>query len=275
MNAEPAVRIHDHDGIRVLTFARADAMNPIGPALIHELDSAIADAGDDCSVRAVVLAGEGSGWCAGADLDLVRANEGRPLAQMWEMPSGSDAYGDVGPGSLCLQLEAFDKPLIAAINGAVAGGGLGLALVCDMRIASEKAVFTTAFARLGVSPDMGVSWTLPRLVGPSRAAELLFSGRLLDGDEALVMGLVDEVVPAAQLEDRAMSLAGQFAANPPSGLVWAKRALRAARRSTLAESLELEWAQQQAAFDDPDVRQRIARVLDRQRDVSAGSSGRS
>jgi enoyl-CoA hydratase len=206
-------------GIAVVKMNRPDRLNALNKEIVAELHQAFERLDADPSVRVIILTGAGRGFCAGADIK-----------------GGADA-GDIGtpvaPGAIPLTLHAQEhlaslherihrlrKPVIAAVNGVAVGGGFSLTLACDIRLASEEARFGAVFIRLGISAcDMGTSYFLPRLVGASRSAELLLTGRVFDAAEAREMDLVLEVTPAAELLERAMVTARLIAANDPLA-VW-------------------------------------------------------
>ena len=202
--------------IDLVTLDRPDRLNALSHELVADLHTALAACADDVTCRVVVLTGAGRAFCAGLDLgemdDLPEAGRmGRPQASMMRQQAIT---------SLVPQLRGMRKPVIAAVNGAAAGGGFALALSADVRIASSAARFNAAFVRIGVSGcDIGVSWLLPRLVGASRAFELMLTGRFVDAAEAERMGLVARVVADGELLDAALDVAEQIRANSPFG-VW-------------------------------------------------------
>lgn len=262
---DDAVLVRDDDAVRVIVMHRPDSLNGLSTELIVGIEDALQAAAVDAGVGAVVLAGSGPCFSSGADLGLVRDGKGKSLEQLWSAnldDPQTDELARLGANRLALALHEFPKPLIAAIGGAAAGGGMGLALLCDIRIASPNAFFMTVFARLGVAADMGVSYTLPRIVGPSTAAELLFTARSVKIDEAREIGLVDQVVGAdTDLLGAAVELGKRIARNPITGLTVIKQALRSSPTATLREQLELEWTQQCAAFDDEETRARIEAAI--------------
>jgi len=162
---------------------------------------------------------------------------------------------------LILAMHDLEKPIIAAVNGVAAGAGLGVALAADMRIASAKASFVAAFIGIGLAPDSGVSWHLQRLVGPARAFELLTTGRKVSAEEALSMGLVNQVVPADALDETVAVLARQFAQAPTRAIGLTKRVLNKAATATLAEALEYEAQIQDIAIQTEDHREGVEAFL--------------
>ena len=202
-------------GVTLLTLDRPDRLNAMSRELISDLHSALDDIAADRDCRVVVLTGAGRGFCSGLDLketgNAVVDTDGGPLAGMRVQQHIA---------TLIPQLRRLPQPVIAAVHGAATGGGLALALACDVRIAAESARFNVAFIRVGLSGcDIGVSYLLPRLVGASRAFELMLTGRMIDAAEADRIGLVLKVVPDADVLDAALETAELIRANSPFG-VW-------------------------------------------------------
>jgi enoyl-CoA hydratase len=205
------------EGVTLLTMNRPDRLNAMNAALVSALHDALDAVAEDQSCRVVVLTGAGRAFCAGLDL----GGYGPP-------PGASSSEGRAQAGlrvqqhiaSLVPKMRALRQPIVAAVNGAASGGGLALALASDVRVAAASARFNVAFVRIGLSGcDIGVSWLLPRLVGASRAFELLLTGRLIDATEADRIGLVSRVVEDGTVVDAALAVAGEIAANSPFG-VW-------------------------------------------------------
>ncbi|MEY2448212.1 MAG: hypothetical protein QOH79_1688 [Acidimicrobiaceae bacterium] len=204
-----------HPGVTQLTLNRPEKLNAMNVELVTELHEAFAAVAADRSCRAVVLTGAGRGFCSGLDL------------RGYGTVPGAEGRGAVGGGfstqthiaSLIPQMRALPVPVIAAVNGAAAGGGLALALGSDIRIAGAAARFNVAFVRIGLSGcDIGVSWLLPRLIGASRAWELMLTGRIIDATEADHIGLVTRVVSDDSLLESALETAALIAANSPWGV---------------------------------------------------------
>lgn len=203
------------DGVAQLTLNRPEKLNAMDVTMITELLAALDEVGRDRACRAIVITGAGRGFCAGLD-----------LAGYGAAPD-SEGRGAVGTGfatqqhiaSLLPKLRGLHQPVISAVNGAAAGGGLALALGSDIRIAGRSAKFNVAFVRIGLSGcDIGVSWLLPRLIGASRAWELMLTGRVIDSAEADHIGLVTRVVEDDALLDSALETAALIAANSPWGV---------------------------------------------------------
>ena len=240
-----------------------------GPLLMAYL-AALEEARVDDAVRVVVTTANGPTWCAGGDLtQLDESAAESDLSDMLHQSTGEsaslglvDRQADLlGPGRHVLAIDAFDKPMIAAIDGAAAGGGLGLALLHDLRFASERALFTVAFTHVGLSLEMGLSYLLPRAVGPQAAFDLAATSRRVPAAEAQALGLVWRVLPADEMVAAALAYAQDLAKRPPLGLQITTRLLRRSWDHTLKRQLELEWPWQVAAFRSSDARAAIARFL--------------
>jgi len=204
------------EGVTLLTLDRPERLNAMNAELIGDLHRALDGVSGDAGCRVVVLTGAGRGFCAGLDL----GGYGRPPGATEEGRPQAGLRVQQHIAALVPKLRGLRQPVIAAVNGPAAGGGLALALAADIRVAAAAARFNVAFVRVGLSGcDIGVSWLLPRLVGASRAFELLLTGRLIDAVEADRIGLVSRVVADGEVVDAAVSLAGEIVANSPMG-VW-------------------------------------------------------
>lgn len=204
------------DGITLLTLDRPERLNAMSHELVADVHNALDAVAADRDCRVVIITGEGRGFCAGLDL---KGTGTPPGGGEWGGP-GAGLVGQQHIARLIPHLRSLRQPVIAAVNGPAAGGGLALALGCDIRLAAESARFNVAFVRIGLSGcDIGVSWLLPRLIGASRAFELLLTGRLIDSAEAERIGLVLKVVPDGTVVDAALETARLIAGNSPFG-VW-------------------------------------------------------
>lgn len=203
-------------GVTLITLDRPDRLNAMNHELVQDLHDALDDLRGDRSTRVVVLTGAGRGFCAG--LDLKGAGQAPGTEGLGRVQAGMAAQQHIA--SLVPKMRSLRQPVIAAVNGPAAGGGLALALASDVRLAAPEARFNVAFVRIGLSGcDIGVSWLLPRLIGASRAFELLLTGRIVDAAEADRLGLVSRVVEDRPVLDAALDVAAEILANSPTG-VW-------------------------------------------------------
>lgn len=223
-------------GVGVLTLRRPDAMNAMSPELIFELTVAAAWLADRAPFRALVVTGEGRAFSAGGDVNWFK----RGLED-----DSHDLPSDVRRGAEVLHQAIIDfrripYPVIGAVNGAAAGAGFSLALMCDLRIASEKAAFVVAYGRIGASPDGGMTYFLPRVVGPAKALELALEDPVLDAHAALRLGIVSNVVPPDELLGEAKARAATLAAKAPHYVRMAKSLINDSLEYGLTEHLQLE-----------------------------------
>lgn len=219
--------------VAIITLNRPDKLNALGGALRREMREVAAEVRHDDAVRAVIWTGAGRGFCSGADLT------GAPVSEQEQNRSERlDEYGWVGEQAMAVY--RLDKPTIAAVNGVAAGAGMSLALACDMRIGSEQARFKVVFIERSLSPDSGLSYFLPRIVGYSRACDLVYTSRTVDAEEAFRIGLLDRVVSAERLLDDALAVADQIAGWPPMAMQMSKRVLQASMENTLEAQLRYE-----------------------------------
>lgn len=251
-------------GVATITLNRPERLNAWTGTIAHEVKAAMRVANDDDAVRVIVLTGAGRGFCSGADMNTLQgiqsggASTGQKAAE--EAPFDADA--DPSFQKAYSYFPAVKKPIIAAINGAAAGLGLIMTLYCDMRFASDAAVFTTAFARRGLIAEHGISWLLPRLVGVGRAHELMYTARRFDAAEALNYGFVTDVVPAGQLTDKVLAVAGQIKQNPPLQTALTKAGMSVALQSgNLLDVIEFENRQQVLTAMTDDYREAIDSYL--------------
>jgi len=259
------VRSEPRPGVALLTLDRPDRLNAMNHELVADLHAALDEVHADRSCRVVVVTGAGRGFCAGLDLHdgaSVPGTEGLGRAQ-----AGLATQQHIA--TLVPHLRSVRQPVIAAVNGAAAGGGFALALGCDVRIAAESARFNVAFVRIGLSGcDIGVSWMLPRLIGASRAWELLLTGRIVDSAEADRLGLVTRVVPDDQLLDAALETAGLVAANSPFGVWMTKEVMWSQLEvGSLQAGIDLENRTQILASTTGDMQEAMAAFLEKRRPV--------
>ena len=224
-------------GIATITFDRPDKLNAYVPEMGEETVAAFAAARDDDAVRVVILTGAGRAFCAGIDLDYMRAHM-----------AGKDPGGGKGPKlgqesfvrEFPLELLAYPKPVIAAINGDAFGVGVTMTLGCDVRVAAQGARLGLNFTKLGILPGLGSTHLLPRLVGTPKALELVLSAATIDAAEAERVGLVQYTVASGEVAGRAREIATAMAAQRPDVLAAAKHAIRAGEASTMKEAMEVE-----------------------------------
>jgi 2-(1,2-epoxy-1,2-dihydrophenyl)acetyl-CoA isomerase len=250
--------IVDRDGaVATIRLNNAAKLNALSETLTRELIEALEGLVGDPEVRALVLTGEGRGFCSGADLGGM-ADEYRAGGRARPSDLLDEGYAKI----VRLMVEA-PKPVIAAVNGVAAGAGLSLALACDLRVASEAATFSMAFVRIGLVPDSGASYFLPRIVGAAAALELSITGERIDAERALRMGLVSRVSPADSLLADAAALAAELAALPTKAIALTKELLRDASSLSLDDALALESRLQDAATQTEDHREGVLAFLDK------------
>jgi 2-(1,2-epoxy-1,2-dihydrophenyl)acetyl-CoA isomerase len=257
---EPVLLIDDNGGVRTLTLNRPEMRNALNEELLIELRAGLDAAAADPAVRCIILTGAGSAFCAGADLTEFQA---RINGQ--EEPSFGDNFTPI-----VRLLRAIEKPIIGAINGPAVGAGCSFAIACDLRIASDRGSLSMAYVRVGLIPDTGGSLVLPLLVGLARASELAFTGGRVDAAEALRIGLVNRVVPAAELTAAALTWAQELAGLPTTAIGLTKRAFNHAMMPTFDEHLEYELELIAQAFDTHDHREGVAAFLERRPPVFTG-----
>jgi 2-(1,2-epoxy-1,2-dihydrophenyl)acetyl-CoA isomerase len=218
------------DQVATITLNRPDALNALTIGLKDELLAVLVQVSNDPAVRAVVLTGAGRAFCAGQDL--------HERLEPGAVPLDEEIRERYNP--IILAMRNLDRPIIGAINGIAAGAGASLAFACDVRIAAENASFLLAFGRIGLVPDSGTTWFLPRLVGSAKAAELALLGESLSASDAARIGLVAKVVPADALVAEARAIAARLADMAPQAVALTKWALQASWTTSLEEQLEME-----------------------------------
>ena len=256
------VKLDRHaDGTAVLTLNRPEVLNSINQQLIAELRAVIAEVARDDGVRALVLTGAGRAFCAGADLG---ADPG--LEPGMSIGDGVYRNMDRGFNPLVRELTALAKPVVAAINGIAAGGGVGLALAADIAIAARSAEFIQVFGpRLGLVPDMGCTYFLPHLLGRARARGLALLGDRLSAQTAEEWGLIWKCVDDAALMSEAQLIARRLAEGPTQCFGYIKRALDAAQLNTLSDQLDIERDYQRILGDTEDFREGVVAFLSKQK----------
>jgi 2-(1,2-epoxy-1,2-dihydrophenyl)acetyl-CoA isomerase len=254
--AEPVVLVTDAAGVRTLTLNRPAAFNSFNVALKGALLAALDAAAREPGVRAVVITGAGRAFCAGQDLKehlaLVSARDPRVATTVQEFYN-----------PLVVAVTGMAKPVIAAVNGAAAGAGAGLAFACDLRIAGSSASFSMAFAGVALSADTGASFVLPRLIGQGRASRMMLLGEKVDAAEAMRIGMVDDVVADGELAIVVGALAARLAAGPTRAYGWIKASLQHGASHDLPSTLEFEDRAQVACFDSPDHHEAIRAFVEK------------
>ena len=247
----------------VITLNRPERMNALTKVLEAELRDAIEQAGRDKEVRAIVLTGAGRAFCAGMDMDELEVLPPDDIqAAQWMRPYDMNRRADYQ--TRYSYFPAAPKPIICAINGAAAGLGLVMALYSDFRIASEQAVFATAFAKRGLIAEHGIAWMLPRVVGHANATDLLLTSRKVLAGEALAMGLVHKVVSADELVPQAMALAATLTADvSPRSVRVMKRQLWEAPFQSLGEAVALANAEMFTSLQSEDFKEGVAHFQER------------
>ena len=250
----PDVIVERHDRVMLMRFNRPERMNAMGGTLMPEFLAAIEEGTKDDGVGALVVTGEGRAWCAGADLEAAGQRQ-----ESSDVPQRrSQSLDTMGPGRSILAIYKSGKPMIAAVNGVAVGGGFGLCSAFDIRIASDRARFGTIFIKRALASDFGLSYFLPRMVGHERATELFYTGRIVDAEEALQLGIVSRVVPHDQLVDESLEFATQVANQPPTALAFTRRMLQHSQSATIEQQLEFEWPLQRDLLQGPEFKEAVA-----------------
>lgn len=251
------VLLEVRDGIATLTLNRPEKLNAFAADMRERLAEALDRVTADPNVRVLVITGAGRAFCAGGDIQHMVGLKGRD-ATFEEFEPMLDA------GRIAVtKLRTLEIPVVARIQGAAAGAGLNLALACDLRIASDQASFGETFVRLGLHPDWGGTYFLPRLVGLPRALELCWLGDMIDAVEALRIGLVNRVVPHATLDDEVDALTSRLAAAPQTSIRRIKRSLTAAAGASLEQCIENEFDAVAACWASPDVAEGVRAFVEK------------
>jgi 2-(1,2-epoxy-1,2-dihydrophenyl)acetyl-CoA isomerase len=266
--ATAVVRYEASERVATITLDRPDVLNAFDRALKDELLAALRKAAKDDDVRVAIITGEGRAFSAGQDL-RERATRSRERAASRDDTSADDAPTPLDQelraryNPIVEAIHAMPKPVIAAVNGVAAGAGMSLALACDLRIASEHASFIEVFGRVGLVPDTGSTWFLPRLVGAAKALELMWTTDAVEAPTALTLGLVNRVVPAETLMKETRDLALRLASAAPLALALTKRAVQHALESGLSESLDYEASLQGIAGRSKDYAEGVAAFVEK------------
>jgi 2-(1,2-epoxy-1,2-dihydrophenyl)acetyl-CoA isomerase len=249
----PPVLVEAADGVATITLNRPEALNSLTVPMKGELLAALQRLDGDSSIRAVILTGAGRAFCAGQDL--------RERLQPDAAPLGEEVRERYNP--IVRAMRSLAKPIVGSINGVAAGAGASLAFACDLRIAAEGASFILGFGRIGLVPDSGATWFLPRLVGAARAADMALLNDPVSATDALRIGLVSRVVPGDELAAEAGAMAARLAAAAPRAMALTKQALDATWDRTLDEALDAEAELQDLAGRTADHREGMAAFLEK------------
>lgn len=249
------IRFEKSGAVARITLNRPEKLNAFVSTMREEIYEALCQCEDE-TVRAVILTGTGKGFCSGADVrflaEVRNTNDAESLARVLDLAR-----------NIVSKIRDLPKPVIASINGVAAGGGINLALACDVRVASIQATFGETFIRLGLHPDWGGTFLLPRLAGTAAAIEMMMSGDVISAEEAYRLGLVNRVVPHDELEAATAEMAGRFTRNSPriNGMI--KRAIYRSLDAGFADMLDAETAAQKACFELADSAEGLSAFLEK------------
>ncbi len=258
MNGEDEVLWQVEDAIGTITLNAPHRMNTISGPMLKRLTQLLVQANEDNEVRAVILTGAGRAFCAGMNLEAQAKGTDNLSVGSGAAPTNIDLRNTPPP-----VLHAMDKPVICALNGSAAGYGLDLALGADIRIMGEKAKLAASYAKRGILPESGGTWYLPRLVGWSKAAEIIFTGRTLSARQSLDLGLVSTVVPEAEVMPAAKALAAEIAANAPLAIQAAKRMMRMAWNEPFNEHVHHVFLQLLPLMQTQDMKEGVKAFLEK------------
>jgi len=250
------IQVTETEGVATITLNRPDKLNAFVGHMRRDLAEALEHAGSDRNTRVVIITGAGRAFCAGGDITF--------MAQLMQRRDAEEFSRILGAGRrVILAIRQMTKPVIAAINGPASGAGCNLALACDLRVASNTATFSQSFAKVGLHPDWGGTYFLPRLVTPNKACEMFFLGDSIDAAEAARLGIVNQVVAPEELESVAMELAQRLRAAPPIALAAAKHAVYMSQAAELDEMLRYETEAQLRCFESDDGHEGIHAFLEK------------
>jgi 2-(1,2-epoxy-1,2-dihydrophenyl)acetyl-CoA isomerase len=259
------IKITTESGIRTITLDRPEKLNAFAGHMRRDLAEALEQAGGERSVRVVVITGAGRAFCTGAD-----------VAYMWELMERRDADEFarlLGAGRRVVNaIREMSKPVIASVNGPAYGAGFNLALCCDLRLAGESASFSQSFVKVGLHPDWGGTYFLPRMVAPNLACEMFFLGDAISAERAMQLGLVNQVVKDAELASETRRVAERLCKSPYRSIAAAKHAVYMSDNSSLERMLQYETEAQLQCFESEEARERVRAFLERREPrVTTGS----
>jgi 2-(1,2-epoxy-1,2-dihydrophenyl)acetyl-CoA isomerase len=250
------IQITESEGIATITLNRPDKLNAFIGHMRRDLAEALEHAGSDRNIRVVIITGAGRAFCAGGDVMF--------MAELMQRRDAEEFARILGAGRrVILAIRQMTKPVIAAINGPASGAGCNLALACDLRIAASNATFSQSFAKVGLHPDWGGTYFLPRLVTPNKACEMFFLGDTIDAAEAARLGIVNQVVAPEELEAVTLQLAERLRAAPPIALAAAKHAVYVSQAAELEEMLRYETEAQLRCFESDDAHEGVHAFLEK------------
>ena len=250
------IQVAEADGVATITLNRPDKLNAFIGHMRRDLAEALEHAGSDRNTRVVIITGAGRAFCAGGDIAF--------MAELMQRRDAEEFSRILGAGRrVILAIRQMTKPVIAAINGPASGAGCNLALACDLRIAANTATFSQSFAKVGLHPDWGGTYFLPRLVTPNKACELFFLGESIDAAEAARLGIVNQVVAPEELESATMELAQRLRVAPPIALAAAKHAVYMSQAAELEEMLRYETEAQLRCFESDDGHEGVHAFLEK------------
>lgn len=250
------IQLAEADGILTITLNRPDRLNAFVGHMRRDLAEALEHAASDRNVRVAVITGAGRAFCAGGDIAF--------MAELMQRREAEEFSRILGAGRrVILAIRQMTKPVIASINGPASGAGCNLALACDLRIAASDATFSQSFAKVGLHPDWGGTYFLPRLVTPNKACEMFFLGESINAEEALRLGIVNQVVAPEDLESATLQLAQRLRAAPPIALAAAKHAVYMSQAAELEEMLRYETEVQLRCFNSDDAHEGVRAFLEK------------
>jgi len=263
--AEPEILVEKRGGVAIMTLNRPERMNALVPAMDRLMEEWMPRLREDAEVQVLVLTGAGKGFCSGADVQgWADGADPKEKAAQAKASQAKRAKVAEPTGGLILPFRTFPRPVIGAINGVAAGAGFALAMATDIRIASDRARFSTMFIKRALTPASGVTWAMPRMIGMAKAMELMFTGDWIEAGEAERLGLVNRVVPHDKLMEATLELAERIAKQPPAALELTKRLIvRGLETPAMEPHLELETYYQGVCFRSEDFRESTQAFLEK------------